>query len=56
MSSHFWWYVARASGLVAWGSAVLIGVAAVFGCAMLPTWRTAPKVRAGAGSDLVTNR
>ena len=27
-------------------SAVLIGVATVFGAAMLLTWRTAPKVRA----------
>jgi DMSO/TMAO reductase YedYZ heme-binding membrane subunit len=29
-------------------SAVLIGVATVFGAAMLLTWRTAPKVRVGA--------
>jgi DMSO/TMAO reductase YedYZ heme-binding membrane subunit len=37
-------------------SAVLIGVAAVFGAAMLLTWRTAPKVRAGASTELVTGR
>jgi predicted ferric reductase len=37
-------------------SAVLIGVAAVFGAAMLVTWRTAPRVRAAAGTDLVTGR
>ncbi len=37
-------------------SAVLLGVAAVFGCAMLLTWRTAPKVRARAGDDLITSR
>ena len=38
-------------------SAVLIGVAAVFGSAMLLTWRTAPKVRANvSNSELVTGR
>ena len=38
-------------------SAVLIGVAAVFGSAMLLTWRTAPKVRANVPkSELVTGR
>jgi predicted ferric reductase len=38
-------------------SAVLIGVAVVFGSAMLLTWRTAPKVRTvGAESGVVTNR
>ena len=37
-------------------SAVLIGVATVFGAAMLLTWRTAPRVRATARSDLVTSR
>ena len=38
-------------------SAVLIGVATVFGCAMLLTWRTAPRVRpAPKGRDLVTSR
>jgi predicted ferric reductase len=36
-------------------SAVLIGVATVFGAAMLFTWRSAPKVRAGA-AELVTGR
>jgi hypothetical protein len=40
----------------------MIGVAAVFGAAMLLTWRTAPKVRAAApralrsGTELVTDR
>jgi DMSO/TMAO reductase YedYZ heme-binding membrane subunit len=38
-------------------SAVLLGVAAVFGAAMLLTWRTAPRVRAqNPGSELVTGR
>lgn len=41
-------------------SAVLIGVATVFGAAMLLTWRTAPKQRSGtgttAGPGLVTDR
>ena len=37
-------------------SAVLIGVAVVFGAAMLLTWRTAPKVRPRARTDLVTGR
>ena len=41
-------------------SAVLIGVATVFGAAMLLTWRTAPKQRAaavtGAAPGLVTDR
>ena len=38
-------------------SAVLIGVATVFGCAMLLTWRTAPRARPAAGSQgLVTSR
>jgi DMSO/TMAO reductase YedYZ heme-binding membrane subunit len=37
-------------------SAVLIGVAAVFGCAMLLTWRSAPKVRPAVQSELVTSR
>jgi sulfoxide reductase heme-binding subunit YedZ len=45
-----------ADDLLPTASAVLIGVAVVFGCAMLLTWRTAPKVRPAAGSDLVTNR
>ena len=45
-----------ATDLLPAASAILIGVAAVFGCAMLLTWRTAPKVRASAGSDLVTSR
>ena len=108
MSSHFWWYVARAGGFVAveltslarvrrspkvWRgvhlssdvllalatvhmpsagtdatssvpatSAVLIGIAAVFGAAMLLTWRSAPLVRAEAPASshaaarLVTDR
>ena len=41
-------------------SLVLIGVATVFGAAMLLTWRSAPKVRpagpAAGGSELVTGR
>lgn len=43
-------------------SAVLLGVAAVFGAAMLLTWRTAPRVRThpvvtpGARPELVTDR
>ena len=37
-------------------SAVLIGVAAVFGAAMLLTWRTAPRVRATNRDGLVTGR
>jgi DMSO/TMAO reductase YedYZ heme-binding membrane subunit len=42
-------------------SIVLIGVATVFGAAMLLTWRTAPKVRAAApapaaATELVTGR
>lgn len=37
-------------------SAVLIGVATVFGAAMLLTWRTAPKVRANGPTELVTGR
>src|SRR3954447_17473020 len=41
-------------------SLVLIGVATVFGAAMLLTWRSAPKVRptapAPGGSELVTDR
>ena len=41
-------------------SLVLIGVATVFGAAMLLTWRSAPKVRpagpASGGSELVTGR
>jgi len=37
-------------------SAILIGVAAVFGAAMLLTWRTAPKVRANGPTELVTGR
>ena len=37
-------------------SAILIGVAAVFGAAMLLTWRTAPRIRPAAGGDLVTSR
>ena len=37
-------------------SAVLIGVASVFGAAMLLTWRTAPRVRPSPSSDLVTSR
>ncbi len=45
-----------ANDLLPTASSVLIGVAAVFGCAMLLTWRSAPKVRAGAGSDVVTTR
>ena len=32
-------------------SAVLIGVATVFGCAMLLTWRTAPSAGRAPGSD-----
>ena len=35
-----------ANDLLPTASAVLIGVAAVFGAAMLLTWRTAPEVRA----------
>ena len=34
-----------ANDLLPTASAVLIGVATVFGCAMLLTWRTAPRVR-----------
>ena len=38
-------------------SAVLVGVAVVFGAAMLLTWRTAPRIRAQSpGSELVTGR
>jgi DMSO/TMAO reductase YedYZ heme-binding membrane subunit len=38
-------------------SVVLIGVAAVFGCAMLLTWRSAPKVRPAAPEGrVVTSR
>jgi predicted ferric reductase len=37
-------------------SAVLIGVAAVFGAAMLLTWRSAPRVRTPAGPGPVTSR
>jgi len=45
-----------ANHLLPTASAVLIGVAAVFGAAMLLTWRAAPRVRAAASGDLVTNR
>ncbi len=45
-----------ANDLLPTASAVLIGVAVVFGCAMLLTWRTAPRVRTAATSDLVTSR
>ena len=45
-----------ANDLLPAASAVLIGVAAVFGCAMLLTWRTAPKVPPTTGSDVVTSR
>ncbi len=45
-----------ANDLLPAASAVVLGVAAVFGAAMLLTWRTAPKVRATAGGDLVTSR
>jgi len=46
-----------ANDLLPAASAVLIGVAAVFGCAMLLTWRTAPKLRAVAPeSGVVTSR
>ena len=44
-----------ADDLLPAASAVLIGVAAVFGAAMLLTWRTAPK-RAAPRDDLVTSR
>jgi DMSO/TMAO reductase YedYZ heme-binding membrane subunit len=37
-------------------SAVLIGVAVVFGAAMLLTWRSAPRVRMAAGGDAATRR
>jgi DMSO/TMAO reductase YedYZ heme-binding membrane subunit len=45
-----------ANDLLPAASAVLIGVAAVFGAAMLLTWRTAPRVRPSADGDLVTSR
>ena len=46
-----------ATDLLPTASAVLIGVAAVFGCAMLLTWRTAPSARRAPGSEgLVTSR
>jgi predicted ferric reductase len=45
-----------ANDLLPTASAVLIGVATVFGCAMLLTWRTAPRVRERGGRDLVTSR
>ncbi len=45
-----------ATDLLPTASAVLIGVATVFGCAMLLTWRTAPRVREGGGRGLVTSR
>jgi predicted ferric reductase len=45
-----------ANDLLPAASAVLIGVAAVFGAAMLLTWRTAPKVRTPDAGDLVTSR
>jgi predicted ferric reductase len=46
-----------ANDLLPAASGVLIGVAAVFGCAMLLTWRTAPKLRTvAAESGVVTNR
>ena len=49
-----------ANDLLPAASAVLIGMAAVFGAAMLLTWRSAPKVRpagpAPGGSELVTGR
>jgi DMSO/TMAO reductase YedYZ heme-binding membrane subunit len=50
-----------ANDLLPTTSAVLIGVATVFGAAMLLTWRTAPKVRAvapgaPAASEPVTGR
>jgi DMSO/TMAO reductase YedYZ heme-binding membrane subunit len=37
-------------------SAVLIGVGAVFGAAIILTWRSAPKVRERVGNRLVTGR
>jgi sulfoxide reductase heme-binding subunit YedZ len=40
-----------AKDLLPAASAVLIGVAAVFGCAMLLTWRTAPSARRAPGSE-----
>jgi DMSO/TMAO reductase YedYZ heme-binding membrane subunit len=49
-----------AANLLPTASAVLIGVATVFGCTMLLTWRSAPKVHqgrsVGAESSVVTNR
>ena len=46
-----------ADNLLPAASAVLIGVAAVFGSAMLLTWRTAPKTRTLATErDVVTSR
>src|SRR6476659_11000511 len=49
-----------ANDLLPTTSLVLIGVATVFGAAMLLTWRSAPKVRAAGptagGSELVTGR
>ena len=45
-----------ANDLLPAASAVLIGVGAVFGAAVLLTWRTAPRVRAAPRDDLVTSR
>lgn len=45
-----------ANELLPTASAVLIGVAAVFGAAMLLTWRTAPRVPTPRSQDLVTSR
>jgi DMSO/TMAO reductase YedYZ heme-binding membrane subunit len=45
-----------ATDLLPTTSAVLIGVATVFGAAMLLTWRSAPKLRPTPGPEPVTGR
>jgi DMSO/TMAO reductase YedYZ heme-binding membrane subunit len=53
---HFLAAGTDANDLLPTTSAVLIGVAAVFGAAMLLTWRTAPKVRAASPGAPVATR
>ena len=53
---HFLTAGTDASDLLPTTSLVLIGVATVFGAAMLLTWRTAPKVRPVERSELVTGQ
>jgi hypothetical protein len=45
-----------AKSLVPETLAVALGVVAVFGAALLVTWRSAPKVRAPLGDPLVTRQ